>query len=100
MHHHALRHRYGHSTDYRLGKWYTQFFSDLELYFFPTAVQVNGGLAGIMVRVDLTRSRAKPRAVKQSVPSMNLPPRPGALWKEVPLEAVPEKVQAAAAERR
>jgi hypothetical protein len=49
------------------GKWYVQKFSDEVLYFYAQAVQKNGGTAGILVTVDLTRPRAAPKAKKSSV---------------------------------
>lgn len=72
----------------QLGKWYTQSFSDKELYFYAQGEQKNGGTSGIQVTVDLTKPRAMPKAVKSSVPKGF-----NTLWKEVDEASVPANVK-------
>ena len=86
----------------KLGEWYEQRFSDLHLYFLPLAEQKNGGFAGIEVRVDLDRPRARPKATKGSVRSgpYGSAAHHSVLWRWVDERQVPIKVIEAAEDRR
>ena len=74
--------------------------SPQDLYFLPLEQLKHGGWSGILVDVDLSRPRAKPRAKKSSVTTG--PRGSGAHWTVGWLEAreVPPRVVEAAAERR
>jgi hypothetical protein len=66
--------------------WYMQSFSDEILYFRPSGeIQKNSKRAGLMVTVDLTRPRAKPRSKKIAVHPLDF-----GLWRAA--ETVPAEV--------
>jgi hypothetical protein len=69
----------------RLGTWYVQKFSSTsdELYFYPEMTLKNGHYSGIMVTLEPSRPRARPKSKKISVWQADL-------WKVAP--DVPTKV--------
>lgn len=82
-----------------IGQWYIQRFSDETLYFLPVAEQKNRGYSGVLVRVDETRPRARPRATKSSVGSgpYGSAAHWSVLWK--PASDVPVRVEETLADR-
>jgi hypothetical protein len=77
----------------KLGDWYVQDFSGVSsfptlLYFHAQTVQKNGKVAGVLVRVELDRPRARPKVLKSSVFDANL-------WKRI--DDVPAHIVALAA---
>lgn len=87
-----------------VGEWYAhkhKFASayteiDEELYFTAVAEQKNGGMAGILVTVDLSRPRAKPKFKKSSVSKFEahlLAPAPGGFWRRINKNDLPAKVR-------
>ncbi len=79
-----------------LGEWYEQKFSDEEMYFLALADQKNGGMSGILVTVNLLSPRAKARHKKSSVWKNHrwVKPSPGALWRWIAPDNLPDKVKA------
>lgn len=69
----------------KIGEWYVQTFRNGdEVYFQPSAVQKNGGFAGVHYAISVDRPRARPKPKKSSVPRgfTNL-------WRWVPESEVP-----------
>ncbi len=99
-----LTQKFPHLPDYRVDKWYRMLLSIEELYFRAQAVQKNGKLGGIVITVNLSRPRAKPKLNhRYSVEGNRLQTRSTNdqytwTWKAIEVDQLPPSVLAVYAE--
>ena len=86
-----------HASYMEPGEWYAHFFADEELYFGAIERQKNGGMAGLLISIDLERPRAKGRLKKFSVSKFEvqrLAPATGGFWQWIHKTELPPKARA------